>query len=248
MSTWGDLIKSSLIELTVLEGGEDPETHEVEEGLNRLKYLIGQWEIDGLFAPGDKHLSLTFENPAKMRVVVGPADDDLDVDIEVSPAPFRIEIIRYQNAGSESGYLLNAVSSTYYESVQSQRSNHPSVYYYEKAHPHSYIWLDRFPLPGDKLQITASGTLNDKSFEATDEHDLPVGYERMIITNLALELASSYGVSNQLTLATIAKKAKDANNIILKRNREPFTARLPRGIVNAGTRGGFLTGGYRRHY
>ena len=237
MRTWREIITETFEELGVIGAGESVETTLLENGIKRLKLMLESWELDSLIAPGDASVSHTVpDGGARQVFTLGPVGADIITAFNY----FFIRTITYRLAGGGEPYTLLETSGYIMADKQSALGGYPQYYYHENAHPLSRIHLDRLTNAGDIIHITARNILSDGSFELDDVIDMPRGFKRAIMLNLAVELASKHGISGaQLSPITLRNATRSLAKI--KRvNHEPNAIRYDPGLLWHRSQGSML--------
>lgn len=187
----------------VLSQGETPQAEESKDGLATLNSMLDSWSTYSLNVLGTNIEEFTLVSSQKIYTMGTGGDFNTTVPVKTVSAYFRqntntelpVEIIDHQKYGRLS--------------TKNQTSTIPLMIYIDNNYPLRNVYV--FPTP------SSAGTLilhNQRQLSQlptlTTELSLPVGYQRAIEYNLAIELAPEYGVSISAELAKIAKESLEA--------------------------------------
>jgi len=190
------MVKSSDVVLTA---------DEASDGLEALNMMLGSWSNEQLMIYHETKESFTTTpnlNPHTIGAggtfnTVRPITLD-QATVVVGNADTPIYPLTYS---AYADVMLKTLASTY-----------PEYIYYEPDYPLGKIYL--YPVPSVATSITLYSRKALTEFaNLTDTVSLPVGYERALKFNLALELAPEYQASASNDVIDIARKSKK----ILKR-------------------------------
>ena len=224
--TWDELINDALVEIGVLEDGEDPDAGQLKRGLTRLQRMLDEWAVDGLLVPAISHSDHSCKT-AKQKYTIGAAADSPDI---VGDAPTTIEALTFKRQGERAGRPLVELSYIVWTEQQSPERTWPSGFYYSKSYPVAEILFDASTLQGDSFRISGRTFLTGEAIAGQDDTGTPRGYNRGIMYNLAVEIAASYGVKKALSDET-KRHARDGKNSIRNRNIGQQTIRLDNALV-----------------
>lgn len=242
MATWQEVLEASLIEIGVVEGGEDVEESDLSLLRLRCVALLETWSLAGLLAPYQTTVEHTVTEE-KLAYTVGPVVGGLD-DADITSSVFEHVLVSYRSADSSDHYLLRETSEDVLRQTQSVLNSYPKRYVYRRLDRRAEIALDAPAVVDAKLILRGDAqfpTIPAVADLGTSEFDLPLGYQRAVITNLAVEVADSYGVSGPVLTGT-AYKARNSIREIRDRNIGSMEAPLDPAMLqarNSGLRSGF---------
>lgn len=226
MTTARQIIVKALQKNGVLTKGMQPDDDEIVDGLSALLAMLSSWSVDGMttYARTTESFTLT---PAQSQYTIGDGGDfDTSRPNQIVSAYFR---------DSDIDYPLTIINDeTYAQIAWKQEQSFP--YYINYTNEYPLGKLNIYPVPANTYTLFL---LTEKPFlEYTIDEDvnLPPGWERALIYNLAVELAPDYGVSASPELIGIANRS--LRNIQVQIDRE-------QGIdfdVSVGVRGNIYNG------
>lgn len=225
MATVATRIQRALRLLGVLESGETPSTSEYADALVALNSMIGTWRNDGLmvYALQTESLTLAASTASYTIGLGGSLSTTRPVSIEqawvdVSNVSYEVRLI-----GDDE---YNAIADKTTTSDWPDRANYrPSM-----STATLYVW----PVPNATRTMKLSTRVVVAEFSATsDSVTLPPGWERVIDSNLAIELAPEYQVQAS---AEVAKMARESLAAVKGTNSRPLMADCELGLLLGGAR------------
>ena len=223
MATALDLINDALTLIGAKDPLEPATAKEAADGLTALNDLLDSWSTDRLFVY--RIASTVYSWPAAtVSRTVGSGGD-----ISIA-RPVRVEDSYVTDNGIS--YPLKAIPKESYDGipVKGLVVNYPEWIYYDTAFPLGTLYL--YPVPASTLSLTLNYWTQFSSIAATtDAVDLPPGYRRALKYNLAVEIASQYGMKIPPQVAMIA--ASSAGKIKRLNAPNPM-ARLEVGYQQSG--------------
>lgn len=214
MATANDLIEASLRDLNVLAAGEDADAVDSVDGLEALNRLLNQYKTENLRMFTVTRTTWTIV-ASQASYTVGSGGD-----VNVT-RPVMIEHVRYidTTASPDLELRLNPLTEDAYAKIRqkARTATLPTSYYYNPTYSSGLATLYLFPIPtSSDLEGALYARAEIGEFSAvTDTVSLPPGYERMIVKELALELAPSY---NRQPSPLLLKQAADARNAVERAN------------------------------
>lgn len=184
-----DLVTASLQDLGVLGESETPSGAAGQSALDTLNAMIDGWKAEKLMVP-----SLT-----RSTVAITASDGDYTIGPTGNIAvvrPVFLEDVRYSDSTPDPDYEwpLKSLTEQGYAALpmKAQTSTVPTAYFYNPTYPNGTINL--FPIPtSSTLTLIAYHWTAITVFAAlSTTFSLPPAYERMIVKNLAVELAPSW--------------------------------------------------------
>ena len=194
-----ELINHALKDLGVLAAGESPSTEESSDALERLNDLLASWSAQALAVYEIKREQFVLTGSASYAIGSGqlwntsrPVKIEAAAVTTVTGLRFPVEIATPEKWAAYTDTTATGLVA--------------QLLWYDNGYPMATISLAPRPAGGwlelySYKELTAIASLN-----ATV--DLPPGYKRALITNLALELAPMFGREASPTLAANAADAK----------------------------------------
>lgn len=199
MATAQQIINRALTSIGVLASGETATANQSADALVSLNDLLQAWSNDGLLVSGQTIISKAMSGAASYTIGSGG-------DINTS-RPTEFDNIYYSLNSVD--YPVKIVTLEEYDSIpnKSVTGTIPDIVAFRFGYPLITMYI--YPQP-------SSGTLYLETFKPLTEFaslatsaSFPVGYERALRLNLAVELMPEYGIDNP-TLVGMALEAKNA--------------------------------------
>lgn len=209
VSTANDLVRGSLQALGVVAAGETLSGSDASLGLELLNGLLGQFEAEQFMLPWRKRTTATL-TASQTSFTVGSGGD---INI-VRPVYF--DQINYLDTSldPDAEFPLQSLTDDAYAVIpqKAQTASYPSHYYYNPTFSSARGTLIPYPIPtSSTLQWVLYTHQAIARFDAlTDSFSLPPAWERMLRTNLAVELASPFEKQPAPWLAEAARESKTA--------------------------------------
>lgn len=226
MATAGSIINDALKEISVLAEDETPSATMSNDALRSLNRLMELWSNSAAFAYVATILS---------RALTGESSFTIGLTGQlVSARPIAISTATVDRDGIT--YPVRVIDQQLWENISYKAADgaNTSLVYYEADLPNGTVNV--WPVAsGCTLNLSVLTVVTSFADLVTDV-SLPPGYEEAFISNLAVNLAPSYGVMpSQLTL----QSAKSSLKTIKKTNRIIPTMTIDPALTNYG-RGGSL--------
>ncbi len=206
ITTAGDLIRGALGKLLVLGTQDTLASADMDTGLDVLNAMLDSWWLESLavYAVNQQSFATT---AGVSSYTIGPGQT------WNTTRPNRVlsSVASYQGVD----YPVNAIDRAQYDRIPYKAtSGIPIVLFYDREFPTGTVYLYPGPSPsGITIKLNTYQQLQSFA-NIADPIDLPPGYARMIITNLAVELAPDFGrqASNELLLTARESKAAVKRN------------------------------------
>ena len=215
MATVLDLTTVALKEIGVLAAGEVPNSEDAADALAALNRLIDQWAAE--------RLQIYTITRTPWTIVSGTQNYAVGTGVTVNVArPVYVEHVSYLDTtlSPNQEIPLGELTDAGYQqtSVKALTGSAPTSFYYNPTYPTGTISL--FPVPtSSTLQGVLYSPVAVARFAATsDTVALPPGYEEMIVTSLALRLATPYGRQPDPMLLD---RQREARAIVKRSNWRP---------------------------
>ena len=198
MTTALGIIKSAMRKAGALTKSETPSADEAADGLEMLNDLLASLSNDSLIV-----YARTVES---FSLVAGTASYTIGSGATFNTArPIKI-ISAYVRSGTID-YPMTVISDEQYASITLKTvGGIPEFLNYTNAFPQATINVYPSPASGYTLFIVTEKELS--SLALADTVSLPPGWRRMLIHNLAVELAPEYGQPIPAEVYEIAKESK----------------------------------------
>lgn len=196
MATALDLINDALQLIGAKDPLEPATAQEAADGLSALNDLLDSWTTDRLFVY--RIASTVYSWPAATASRTVGSGGDISI-----VRPVRVEDSYVTDNGVS--YPLRSIPKEAYDGfpIKALSVNYPEWIYYDPSFPLGIVYL--YPVPASTLALTLNYWQQLSSIaSATDAVDLPPGYRRALKFNLALEIASQYGMKIPPQVAGIA--------------------------------------------
>jgi len=204
MGTANQIITDALKLIGVYQKGEAIDGDEAADGLRALNLMIDSWANESLmlFQFVQRSLALTAGDPS---YTIGSGGD-----IAVTrPVKIHHAFVRDSSNNDSDLYIINNAD---YSSIplKTNGNAYPTALYYRPNFPLGAITL--YPEPSASLTLYLECWDQLTQFASlTTSASFPPGYERALIYNLPIEIASMYGKS---VLPEVIKIANDAKSRI----------------------------------
>lgn len=209
MTTARTLIKKALLEIGALTKSEEPSDDEANDGLDTLNALLSSWS--NFSANIYSRTQETFPLTSAASYLIG------DGQVFNTTRPIQI-IDAYVTLGTID-YPLELINQELYDDIAFKANQGiPQFLTYNNGYPYGKITL--YPVP---VSVTSVTILSEKAITNFPTLDtlmvLPEGWERAIIKNLAIELASQYSQPVTPVLEKAAQKSLGAIKLAVVRSR-----------------------------
>ena len=231
-----DTINDALIELGVLNPNDEATPQDHEYGLRTLNRIIDQYNAQGIMVTYLQDMAFTAPHilnecnytPAEYQASPTKWNSSITIgnckDINTTaPIDIRELFWRLDNTDYNSKEMTaNDYASISYKNVEGI----PRRHYIRKLEDNSIeINFDYIPITDLELHLMALKPYtgvndNGNNFAPTDDINWSFGFEKMLMTRLALELAPSYETNPSQILIS---KAAEAEDILKRKNIELST-------------------------
>tara|TARA_R110001599_G_scaffold173340_2_gene365171 strand:- start:21681 stop:22430 length:750 start_codon:yes stop_codon:yes gene_type:complete len=218
-TTVGDIIRSSMRKIGVLSPGEPLPANEGDDALETFTQMVDAWTNETLLIP--------VVNAVTFGLLAGQSEYTIGIYPEPVPVPLPVNHIEtarperilgaFIRDGSGTDYVQELFDVKTYNRISRKTSSaRPSRIYNRKGWPLNTLIFDSMPFADETLHLEVvqplAGILPTAGL--TDVINLPPGYERALIYNLALDLADEWGKQPSAAVATHAVTGKK----LIKRN------------------------------
>jgi hypothetical protein len=230
MNTTGDMIRAAMRKGGILAPGEPLPPNEGNDALKTFSQMIDAWSAETLLIP--------VVGTVSKELIPGQAEYTIGVYPDVTIPANHIETARPERILA--ALLRDAYGTDYTQDIidvktfnrisRKTTESRPSGFYLRKAWPLNTILFESTPYVNDTLKLEVLQPLSEILTTATltDAINLPPGYERTIIYNLAMDLIDEWGKQPSSMIATTATEGKKW----LKRNNyRPMTLGMDRALI-----------------
>lgn len=204
MTTARDIIKRAMQKIGVLVKSEEPSADEANDALNSLNLLIESWSNDSSVITSRAWESFTL-TAGVGTYSMGPGQTFN------TTRPINIVTAYNRNGGLDTP--IGIITDEAYNSITFKTlTGIPQMLNYDNAYPTGNLRLYPVPSAAYTLFLLSEKPLASVTSLDTDIN-LPAGWERALIYNLALELAPEY---NQQPDASVARIAADSLGLVRK--------------------------------
>lgn len=198
MTTALGIIKAAMRKAGVLTKNETPSADEAQDALDMLNDLIASMSNDSLIVYARTVESFSLVAGTKSYTIGSGATFNTTRPIKIVSAYVRSGTIDYP---------LQIVSDEQYASISVKSTGGtPEYLNYTNAFPQATINLYPSPSSADTLYLVTEKELS--SFALSDTVSMPPGWKRMLIYNLAIEIAPEYGQPIPAEVGQIARESK----------------------------------------
>jgi len=200
-----DVITDALAEIGVASPGETVSTEDRTYGLNKLNRLLSSWIAEKIAVYGINVLDFTSTGAETYTFGSGGSG--------ATTRPAAIVAVGVVN-GSKSAAARMMDAAGYTAALDKSRAGiFAEIAYYNAGFPLGTLYLSPKPASGGTIRVHNIQPLTAYA-AVTDTVTLAPGYDRAVISNLALDMAAAYGAPGGAaqiqTLMAMAKEAKQA--------------------------------------
>ena len=217
-TTAGDLVTSALKKARVLGQDQTASPGDMSDGLAALNAMLDSWWLERLAVYRQRQESFTWSGAS--NTIGSGGDFSTTRPVKVTGAFFRV--------GSTDHPLTIITREQYDSEPLKSTSGTPAYLFYDPEYPLGKLYL--FPVPAEGELFLSSYQQIEAFTSPTDEADLPPGYERAVIFNLAVEIAPEYGLEAPGSVQRIAAQSK---SILKRHNATPSVLSMPSGLTRS---------------
>lgn len=208
------VVYDSLEDLGVVGAGETPSAADAEKGRRKLNTLLKSWQ---------RYPNLWRMTEGSITLVADTYSYDLSTSI-----PHRVVSARYRDANSKDLPMEVLTREEYYNLPNKASSGIPTQYYvdYQRSYPVFYLWQALSSVTTETIKYTYL-----KKFDDIDslDNDIEIRSEhlKMLIDNLSVALAPSFGRVSSARFAQIKEDAVTGLSMALDDDREDVIRFVP---------------------
>jgi hypothetical protein len=232
----GDIIRASMRKIQVLAAGEPLPADQGDDALETFTQMVDAWSIETLLIPVVNVVTKQLSNDVS-EYTIGIYPEPVPVPLPINhietarPEKILSAFIRDQYATDYKIKFMDIV--TYNDISRKTNASRPSRLYTRKGWPLNDLIFDSVPYADETLHLEVIQPLSEflSTAKLTDIVNLPPGYEKALINNLAIDLADEWGKSVSPVIATNAVEGKkwikrsNYRDIVLKCDRAIATQR-----------------------
>lgn len=189
-----DILTASLQELSVVAAGETPDDVALSDSMKVLNRLIDAWAASGLTIPSVTRTEGAIVSGTQVYTVGSGGTINI-------PWPCEIIRVNYEddNVTPNIERQLKEHTDDSWSGVAMKdfQSPYPTTWYIDGNFPLANLSFWPVPTKNNLKWVIYAGTPVSEFSAVTDTLTLKPSYRRMIVKNLAVELAPSYGVKLQ---------------------------------------------------
>jgi len=209
MTTGLDIIQAAMRKIGVLTKTESPSSDEADDALETLNNMVDSWINESI---------VVYSRTLDSKVLTG-GDGEYTIgsggDINTTK-PVRI-ISAYVRIDT-TDYPLEIISDENYAKISTKSSQSiPKYLNYTNGHPLGTIKLYGVPAGAYTLYLLSEKPFTSMTLAGTV--DLPAGWKKALIDNLAVELSSEYGQEVTQAMMMAARESRGAIKSAVMRNR-----------------------------
>jgi hypothetical protein len=227
--TVGDIIRASMRKIEVLAAGEPLPADQGPDALETFTQMVDSWALETLLIPT--------VNVVTHQLVVGASEYTIGI-YPTAPIPdTHIETVRPEkiismfirdSAGTD--FHLRAMEANQYSLISRKTTEaRPSRMYVRQGWPLDTILFDTVPYADETLHLEVVQPLSSilPTAKLTDVINLPPGYEKTLVYNLAIDLADEWGGNITPSIATNAVEGK---KLLKRSNYRDIVLRVDRAL------------------
>lgn len=225
-----DIITRAMKALKVLGATEVPSASEANDGLVAFNSMLDSWSLDNLFAYEVEESSFP--------LVAGTAQYSIGIGGVINQQRPLDIVQAYIRDSNNNNFGMSILTRERWNYIGNRgptiTSQIPTVLFYDPQYPLAYINV--FPTPLLAYTCFFSNTRNQVTSAAlTTNINMPPGYERAYVFNLAVEMASQFGFEipaagpGQRSIVDLAEESRAA---IKTQNTQEVIANYDGSIVS----------------
>ena len=197
MATARQIITKAMQKLGAITKSDTPSSDEIVDGLSALLGMLSSWSVSGLNVYARALESFPFVPSQGVYTIGTGGDFNTDRPTQIISAYFRDGQIDYP--------LMIIDDQTFAQISFKGEISIPLYINYTNSYPLGQIRV--YPVPSSQYTLFLLSEKPFSEYTIDEEVDLPPGWERAIIYNLALELAPDFGQPASPELVGIANRA-----------------------------------------
>lgn len=185
MTTARQIIEQAARKLNILGRGQTLPAEEASAILDELNDLLGSWSVEGGLVYQDVQETFNLSSTQNQYTIGTGGDFNTE-------RPYVITTAFVTQVGSNTDYPLEIYNIRQYAEIQQKDTQGiPEAFYYDNNFPLGNVFL--YPQPSANYTLTLYSRKPLTSFTTLNTNiDLPPGYKRALVNNLAVEIAAQY--------------------------------------------------------
>lgn len=228
MATALDIITDAHADIGVLSIGETLSAADASAGLRALNRLIDQWAAE----------RLTIHAITRTTFTITASDGQYSVgsggDVNVA-RPVFIDRVSFIDTSTDpdTEYPLRHLTDAEYAAItlKADTSTFPDGWYYNPTYPLGTLYLFSVPTSSTLEGAIYAPAAVSELAALTTAISLPPGYRRMLVKNLAVEIAPSYGKPAD---GALVRAAAEALAVVKRSNLRPVELQVEAGALGHG--------------
>ncbi len=211
--TVGDLIRAAMRKIGVLAAGEPLPPDEGDDAKETFIMMVEAWSLETLLIPVVGVVTHQLQSNAS----------EYTIGIYPEPKPVPLPLTHIETARPErilSAFIRDQHQTDYIQEIidtktfsrisRKTNGSRPSRFYVRKGWPLNDILFESVPYADETLHLEVIQPLSEvlPAASLTEVINLPPGYKRGLVYNLAIELADEWGKQVSPAVATIATETK----------------------------------------
>lgn len=204
------IINKALQKSGVLFKSETPDSDEANDALDALNAMLSSWSNDSMLIYARAWETFNLQGGINSYTIGLGQTFDTVRPIDIIAATCTISLTDEE---------VDVVDDTIFNTQIAVKSapGFPSLINFDNGYPTATIRV--WPVPNTNYPLFLLSEKLLSQFGINDNLDLPPGWERALIYNLAIEIASDYGQEPSQSTVMIAKESKGLIRKAINRNR-----------------------------
>lgn len=201
MTTASDVINSALRSVGQLAEGETPSSETSDDCLALLNEMLDSWSNERLMAPYLQEETFSLSASDASYTIGSSGDFNTTRPLSVDDGSYTVL--------SGTSYPLRGINRAQYDSipVKATEATFPNVFYYEASYPLATIYF--YPVPSATISFRMVSWKQQTTLSTlATAFSVPPGTIRAIRSNLAIEIASQFGVEAPRSVIKAAMQSK----------------------------------------
>ena len=231
------VIESAMRLIGVIARGQSASAEEQKYGLATLNDMIESWNLQRVLIYETSRELCTLAANKNPHTIGLAFDGGQAGDFNIARPP-NIQGASLIQLGTNTELAIRILSKEQYQRIPNKGTvgTYPNELWYEREWPLGKIHL--YPVPAEASQLVLYIWKQlDSGLALTDKFKVPPGYLRAIRFNLAVELASEFGMVASKEVSRIAMESKAA--IASLNNDEPSYMEIDPSLTGIGVRSGY---------
>lgn len=209
MTTARSIITKAMLKAGILTKSEAPSADEASDALDALNAMLASWS--------NNELNIYVRAWENFPLAGGVGEYTIGAGQTFNTTrPLYLVEAHYRNGDID--YPLQIIKDETYNSIAFKNiQSLPDSINYDNGYPIGKLRL--YPIPSASYTLFLLSEKQIATFALDDDIDLPPGWERALIYNLAIELVPEYGVEIPQTVIGIADTSLKAIQGQVERNR-----------------------------